>query len=81
MLTVSIRPSPGIGWNVCQQGQALFSDLPLEQAIRLAREVARDQHHRLRRPICVDMSCTNKLVVSARCAPIDGSHASHAQVA
>lgn len=81
MLTISIRPSPCASWHVCQHGLALFSDLPLERAIRLAREAARDQRQRLRRPVCVDMPGTNKPIVLARYAPIDGRLASHAQVA
>ncbi len=81
MLTISIRPSPCGNWNVCQHGLALFSDLPLEQAIRLAREVAHGQHQQLRRPVCVDLPETNKLPALARYAPVDDSRAAQAQVA
>lgn len=75
MLTISVRRSGAGGWSVCRRSAALFSNLTLEQAIRLARVVARDEHQRLHRPICVDMPGNHNPIVLARYAGLDDHRA------
>lgn len=67
MLTISLRCSE-YGWSVCRRDAALFSQLPLRQAIELARTVARDEHRRSRRPVRVEMTGARGHVVLARFA-------------
>jgi len=55
MVTYSLKQSPEGLWCVCRLGFSLFSDLRLGAAIKLAREVARDEHLRSGRPVCVEM--------------------------
>jgi hypothetical protein len=72
MLTISLRCS-GYGWSVCRHDAALFSQLPLRQAIELARTVARDEHRRSRQPVRVEMAGARGHVVLARFAKaVDG---------
>ncbi|CAM5308619.1 hypothetical protein [Rhodanobacter lindaniclasticus] len=70
MLTISLRCS-GYGWSVCRHEAALFSQLPLQQAIELARVVARDEHRRSRQPIRVEMAGARSQVVLACFAATD----------
>jgi len=70
VLTITLRCS-GYGWSVCRRDAALFSQLPLQQAIELARVVARDEHQRSRQPIHVEMTGTRSHVVLARFAAAD----------
>jgi len=81
MLTISLRPSASGDWSVCQDGVALFSDLPLKQAIGLARVLASDEHQRRRGPTCVDMPGTRGQIVLVRYAHLDAGRASHALAA
>jgi hypothetical protein len=55
MVIYSLKPSTEGRWNVCRSGVSLFSDLRLEAAVRLAREVARDEHFRCARTVYVEM--------------------------
>ncbi|MFC5741212.1 hypothetical protein [Dyella tabacisoli] len=55
MITYSLKQSTAGGWSICRSGFALFSDLRLGPAIKLAREIARDEHLRSGRVICVEM--------------------------
>lgn len=71
MLTISLKPSACGDWIVCHEGMALFGDLPLEQAIKLARVVASDEHQRVRGPTCVDMPGTQGQIVLARYSQLD----------
>jgi len=64
MLTISLRCSE-YGWSVCRRDAALFSQLPLQQAIELARVVARDEHRRSHQPTRVEMTGTDSHVVLA----------------
>ena len=64
MLTISLRCS-GYGWSVCRRGAALFSQLPLQQAIELARVVARDEHRWSHQSTRVEMTGTHSHVVLA----------------
>jgi hypothetical protein len=70
MLTISLRCS-GYGWSVCRRGVTLFSQLPLQQAIELARVVARDEHLRSHQSTRVEMAGTHGRVVLARFAAAD----------
>lgn len=47
MVTILLRPSPAGDWKIRRFGVTLFSELSLVQAIRLARDVARDECLRL----------------------------------
>ena len=55
MIIYALKPSSEGQWNICRSGFCLFSDLRLGPAITLAREVARDEHARSGRPVCVEM--------------------------
>lgn len=55
MIVYSLKQSPEGQWSVCRSGFSLFSDLRLGPAITLAREVARDEHARSGRSVCVEM--------------------------
>ncbi len=56
MIIYSLKQSDEGHWSVCRLGFSLFSNLRLGPAITLAREVARDEHARSGRPVCVEMS-------------------------
>jgi hypothetical protein len=71
MVTISLRQSAAGGWHVCRCHITLFSDLQLGPAIKLAREMARDEHQRLRRQICVEMPGPVSTIVLARYADED----------
>lgn len=55
MVIYSLEPSTQGQWNLCRSGVSLFSDLRLTAAIRLAREVARDEHFRSGLEVYVEM--------------------------
>ncbi len=81
MLTISLKRSESCGWNVCRRDTALFSNLTLEQAIRLARVVACDEHLRLRQSIQVDMPGNHHRIVLAHYTRLDGDCAGRALAA
>ncbi|WP_114241124.1 hypothetical protein [Dyella sp. C9] len=62
MVTYSLKQSADGRWSVCRSGFTLFSGLHLEPAIRLAREVARDEHLRSRRAVSVEMPGTDSSI-------------------
>ena len=55
MIVYSLSESARGFWNVRRGGFSLFSDLRLGPAIKLARELARDEHQRSGRSACVEM--------------------------
>lgn len=55
MVVYSLAQSTNGYWNVRRGGFSLFSDLRLGPAIKLARELARDEHERAGRACCVEM--------------------------
>jgi hypothetical protein len=55
MIIYSLKQSADGHWSVCRAGFTLFSGLRLGPAITLAREVARDEHARSERSVCVEM--------------------------
>lgn len=55
MVIYSLRQSDDGHWRICRADTALFSHLRLGPAIQLAREVARDEHQRTGRSVCVEM--------------------------
>jgi hypothetical protein len=55
MIVYTIRQDEGGQWEVCREDHLLFRELSLGPAIRLARDVARDEHNRSSRPTCVEM--------------------------
>lgn len=54
MMPVSLTPAADL-WNIRRNGITLFHGLALGAAIKLAREVARDEHLRSGRDTCVEM--------------------------
>ena len=74
MLTISLHCT-GYGWSVCRREATLFSQLPLQQAIELARAVARDEHQRSHQATRVEMAGVNSAVVLARFAAADAEPA------
>jgi hypothetical protein len=55
MVTFELKPSAKGYWDVCRSRVTLFSDMKLAPAIRLAREMARDEHQRSGHQICVEI--------------------------
>lgn len=55
MITYSLKQSVEGVWSISRSGFSLFSDLRLGPAIKLAREVARDEHLRSGRVVRVEM--------------------------
>jgi hypothetical protein len=68
MMTISLEQTAAGDWNVCLCQQALFRALQLGPAIRMARAVARDEHHRLGRGVRVQMPGPTSDIVLA-CYP------------
>jgi hypothetical protein len=68
MMTISLVQTAAGDWNVCLYQQALFRALQLGPAIRMARAVARDEHHRLGRGVRVQMPGPTSDIVLA-CYP------------
>lgn len=66
MLIISLKPSETGSWKVCRARIALFGDLSLAAAIKLARELARDEHKRSNCSICVEMPGPVSVIVLAR---------------
>lgn len=55
MIVYIIKQDDSGQWGVCRDDTLLFRELTLGPAIRLARDVARDEQHRSSRPTCVEM--------------------------
>lgn len=55
MVVISLKLSATGRWSVTRSHVTLFSDLLLEEATALAKEVAYDEHVRTRRLTCVEM--------------------------
>lgn len=68
MVTISLEQSAAGNWRVCRCRITLFSDLQLEAAIELAREMARDEHQRLGRQVRVEMPGSLSTIVLAQYA-------------
>ncbi|OOG56899.1 hypothetical protein [Rhodanobacter sp. C03] len=68
MVIISIKPSAAGGWKVCRSHVALFGDLQLGAAIKLARELARDEHLRSSESVCVEIPGPTSAIVLARYA-------------
>lgn len=81
MVTISLKQSAAGRWRVCRCQIALFSDLPLGSAIRLAREMARDEHHRMRHQVCVKIPGPSSTIVLAHYADGIGAHVASAKTA
>ena len=65
MVTISLKQSDGDTWTVRRCQITLFSDLKLGPAINLAREIARDEHQRMSREVCVEMSGPTSTILLA----------------
>lgn len=72
--TVSLKQLAAGSWHVCRCQIALFSDLQLGSAIRLAMEMARDERQRLRHQVCVKIPGPSSTIVLARYADGYGTH-------
>lgn len=55
MITISLMPTTKNGWNVCRCRITLFRGLQLGAAIKLGRELARDEYLGAGYPTCVEM--------------------------
>lgn len=55
MVIYSLKQLPDGDWSIRRESATLFSQLRLGPAIQLAREAARDEHHRSGRSTCVEM--------------------------
>lgn len=73
MVTISLEQSAAGNWRVCRCRITLFSDLQLEAAIKLAREMARDEHQRLGHQVRVEMPGSLSTIVLAQYADDDES--------
>mgnify|MGYP001544209718 FL=1 len=68
MVIISLKVLPTGGWCVCRSCITLFSNMQLGPAIKLARELARDEYHRSGRAIRVEMPGLDRPIVLARYA-------------
>jgi hypothetical protein len=66
MVIISLKQAPKGSWSVARAHVSLFSDLQLDAAIALAKEVAHDEHLRTGRPIRVEMPGPASTLVLAR---------------
>ena len=66
MVIISLKQGRKGNWNVTRAHVTLFSDLQLDPAIALAKEVAYDEHLRSGRPIRVEMPGPASTLVLAR---------------
>ncbi|MBB6243090.1 MULTISPECIES: hypothetical protein [unclassified Rhodanobacter] len=66
MVIISLKQGPKGSWSVSRAHVTLFSDLQLDAAIALAKEVAHDEHLRTGRPIRVEMPGHASTLVLAR---------------
>lgn len=77
MVIYSLKQLPDDSWSIRRESATLFSQLRLGPAIQLARETARDEHHRSGRNTCVEMpgpSSTIRLAQYARPdAPVESA--------
>ncbi|WP_426663672.1 hypothetical protein [Rhodanobacter aciditrophus] len=55
MTLVSLTPTAADRWSIRRGNTTLFRELPLGPAIKLAREIARDEHLRRGHDTCVEM--------------------------
>ncbi|WP_199097087.1 hypothetical protein [Dyella sp. ASV21] len=62
MVTYSLKQSVDGLWSLCRAEASLFHGLQLSAAIRLAREVARDEHFRSGRVVRVEMPGTGSSI-------------------
>jgi len=81
MVTISLKQSAAGSWHVCRCQIALFSDLQLGPAIKLAREMARDEHRRMGHQVCVKMPGPSSMIVLARYVSGDGARTADAMAA
>lgn len=65
MVTILLNQSNTDSWVVRRCKITLFSDLKLGPAINLAREIARDEHQRMGREVCVQMPGPTSMIVLA----------------
>lgn len=66
MVIISLKQGRNGNWNVTRAHVTLFSDLHLEAAIALAKEIAYDEHSRSGRPLRVEMPGPASTLVLAR---------------
>ena len=69
MMPVSLVPATSSLWNIRRSGVTLFREMTLGAAIKLARELARDEHLSSGRDTCVEMPGVDgsiRLVLYAR---------------
>lgn len=66
MVTIVLKSKADGSWTVHRCHISLFSDLQLGMAIKLAREIARDEHVRSGREVRVELSGPFPTLVLAR---------------
>jgi hypothetical protein len=71
VVTISLKQSAAGSWHVCRCQIVLFRDLQLGPAIRLAREMARDEYQRQGHRVCVKMPGPSSAIVLAHYADDD----------
>ena len=55
MVVYTLKQADDGEWSICRMGSALFTQMQLGLAIKLARQAARDEHRRSGQPTCVEM--------------------------
>lgn len=66
MMRVLLAPAVSGLWNIRRGNLTLFRDLPLAPAIKLARQLARDEHVRCGRDMMVEMLCADAPILLAQ---------------
>ena len=55
MIVYSLKQTDDQLWSVCRMGAPMFNGLQLGPAIKLARELAREEHYRAGKPTFVEL--------------------------
>ncbi|MGH8158504.1 MAG: hypothetical protein ACREPQ_10315 [Rhodanobacter sp.] len=66
MIVYTLKQADDGQWGIRRMGALLFTQMQLGAAIKLARESARDEHHRSGQPTCVEMRGLGSLMKLAR---------------
>jgi len=77
MVIISLKQERKGNWSVVRAHVTLFSDMQLDPAIALAKEVAHDEHLRTGRPIRVEMPGPASTLVLARYLDAPEASANH----
>lgn len=62
MVVYTLKQADDGEWSICRMGSALFTQMQLGPAIKLARQAARDERSRCGQPTCVEIRGIGSLI-------------------